>query len=167
MKRKVILITQQQLKDVLDYSPEKGEFYWKNKSTAYRCGFIAGSVKNDGYINIGIKGKYYKAHRLAWLYVYGVMPDQLLDHINGNRSDNRIANLRPCNRAENQMNCSAIKGTSAYKGVSLNKKSGKWTAGIRVNGKYTYLGRYETEEKAHAVYCFAAWRFFGEFARYS
>lgn len=161
------MLTQQQLKDVLDYSPETGEFRWKNKSTAYRVGLVAGSVKSDGYINIGIKRKYYKAHRLAWLYMNGVMPDSILDHINGDKSDNRISNLRLCSRVENQRNSSAINRTSKLKGVSHNKKSGKWTAGIRVNGKYKYLGRYKTEEEAHAMYCFAAWRFFGEYARYS
>ncbi|EOY5406042.1 HNH endonuclease [Cronobacter sakazakii] len=160
-------LTQTYLKTILNYDPLTGLFSWLDRSRATKSKGFAGTVTKNGYINICINGKYLKAHRLAWLYVHGCFPPAFLDHINGVRSDNRIENLRECDRMSNQRNSSSIKGTSSLKGVSYYARSGKWTAGIRINGKYKYLGRYKTQEEAHAMYCFAAWRFFGEFARYN
>ncbi|RYM55654.1 HNH endonuclease [Serratia proteamaculans] len=161
------LLTQDFLQSILDYDPDTGVFSWTENSRGKRRKSHAGSIKNDGYVAIGIRGKYYKAHRLAWLYVHGAWPEDAIDHINRDRSDNRVSNLRECSLVDNQMNRSAQIGSSARKGVSFDRKSGKWTSGIRLHGKYIYLGRYETEEEAHAVYCLAAWRFFGEFACYN
>ena len=92
------MITQEELKELLDYNPETGLFTWnvynniKNKTTA--------GTFNDGYIQIKIKQKIYQAHRLAWLYVYGEWPKGQIDHINGIRDDNRIENLRDVTNRE-------------------------------------------------------------------
>ena len=98
-----------------------------------------------------IDGKEYKAHRLAWLYVYGIWPKLYIDHINGIRDDNRICNLRDVSNRENAINRSYHrKGKLA--GASYHKQKGKWRATIRINGRYTHLGLFETKEEAHLFY---------------
>ena len=87
-------LTQEYLKSILDYDLDTGIFTWKiNKAKRTKIGDIAGWSYN-GYREIEINDKKYKAHRLAWLYVYGEMPNKLIDHIDGNRSNNKISNLR-------------------------------------------------------------------------
>lgn len=147
-------ITQAHLKSILDYDPQTGVFVWKNNVRfSPRAWKIAGSKDNQGYIRIQINQKLYKAHRLAWLYVHGSFPEKEIDHINHQRADNRIANLRSADRVLNTQNTSARKrGTSSLLGVSLYKPTGQWTAQISANKRKVYLGRYATEQEAHAAY---------------
>lgn len=105
------------------------------------------------------------AHRLAWALHFGRWPDQAIDHINGDRTDNRIANLRLATVAENTRNGKRRStNTSGYKGVSLTE-NGQWRATIVAGGRQSYLGRFSTAEDAHAAYVKAASRLHGEFAR--
>jgi len=99
------MITQDKLKEILDYNQHTGLFTWKKikKYSNRSVGDIAGSL-SLGYVVIGIDKKIYKAHRLAWLYVYGEFPKEQLDHINGNKEDNRICNLREANQSQNNFN---------------------------------------------------------------
>lgn len=141
-----------ELKQVLSYDQNTGEFTWTDKAS-YKCfvGKKAGSIVN-GYIAIRYKRKAYKAHRLAWAFVHGYYPQQVIDHINGNKSDNRIINLRDVSRHENQQNIKTALATnkSGYLGVS--PADNKWKATIRVSGQYKYLGVFDTPELAHAAY---------------
>jgi hypothetical protein len=147
-------ITQNQLKDILHYEPSTGEFTWLISCGPNKAGSIAGAVHHQGYIRIGVNKKYYQAHRLAWLYVHGVLPKDQIDHINGIRNDNRISNLRECNNLENQQNCGVYKNNkSGYTGVFYRKDIKKWLAKINFNSKQMYLGYYDTPEKAHDAYC--------------
>jgi HNH endonuclease/AP2 domain len=129
------------------------------------AGNIAGAKKAGDYIRISIDGRQHLAHRLAWLYVHGRWPAALIDHINGNPADNRIANLREASRSQNQANSGLRLGNrSGLKGIS-RKPYGTWSAQIFYQGTKHYLGTFATPEEAHAAYREAARRLFGEFAR--
>lgn len=142
-----------ELRSILMYDRLSGIFRWRSSLGGVTFGAIAGRVKSDGYIEIHVRGKSYGAHRLAWLYVYGEFPKNEIDHINGNRADNRIRNLRNATKAENQHNRSLVSRISAsgLTGVFPNK-NGKWSAGIRVDGKRTTIGSFATKEEASAAY---------------
>lgn len=108
----------------------------------------------------------YKAHRLAFQYVYGREPNGYIDHINGDPSDNRISNLRECDALENAHNAKRRSdNTSGYKGVSWHKQLRKWTARIMVDKKHINIGVFDTAEKAYAAYCKKALELHGEFAK--
>jgi hypothetical protein len=147
--RKPAPMPQDALKRVLLYNPQNGVFTWP------KTGKPAGSIAASGYVEIGLGYARYRAHRLAWLYTFGDWPDSDLDHINGIRSDNRIANLRVVTRAQNCQNRGANKSNpSGAKGVS--KHQGKWLARIKHEGVTKYLGVYDTVEEAAFAYRFAA-----------
>lgn len=164
-------LTAEELRRVLDYDQATGQFTWKvriGKGRAYP-GKPAGCVhERRGAFDVLVSYNYriYQAHRLAWLYVYGVWPNGILDHINGNRRDNRIANLRPCTPRQNLANSRLrSNNTAGVKGVWYDKDRDKWAARIRRDGKRVMLGRFETKEEAAEAYRLAALREYGEFAR--
>lgn len=138
------ILSQARLKELLDYNPETGLFTHK----LYRGGRakkddVAGTITLDGYIRISIDGKIYKAHRLAWLYVYGHFPKQEIDHINRVRNDNRIFNLRDVNRYVNARNKTQAIKKLTYPGASWYGRDQRWVSRIRVNGKRIHLGYYD------------------------
>jgi hypothetical protein len=146
------------LRELLHYDADSGAFRWRRP---HHCaGKIAGAPDGRGYRRISVDGRRYKAHRLAWLYVYGEWPDGGLDHVNGNRFDNRIANLRPATNRQNQGN-QAARRPGHLKGAHKISKGHGWQA--RLAGKY--LGSFQTEEEAHRAYMLAAENYYGEFAR--
>ena len=99
------LITQEKLRELLYYNPETGIFRWKNTpSRKVHANDIAGTIRPDDYVQIGIGKRYYLAHRIAWLYVHGYLPENDVDHINRNPSDNRIVNLREVSQQCNSRN---------------------------------------------------------------
>ena len=163
------LITLGRLKEVISYNPKTGVLCWKIDRTAgIPAGTIAGSImKGRGHRVIRIDWKIYLAHRLAWFYVHGAWPKDQIDHINCDPDDNRLVNLRESSQAENTRNQRKSKrNTSGFKGVTLHKPTGKWMAQIVAHGKHYYLGLFDTPEEAHAVYCEAAIRLHGAFARF-
>lgn len=120
----------------------------------------------SGYRQGRIFGKAFRAHRVAWAITHGEWPSYEIDHINGDRSDNRINNLREASRMENARNRGAnINSPSGLKGVSWSKSSGKWRARITAGGPENNLGFFDTAEDAHAAYCVAANKLHREFAR--
>lgn len=157
------MLTCSYLREILHYNPATGVFTWKRKSKSIREDGIAGTITDYGYINISIDCKLHRAHRLAWLYLYGYMPDKI-DHKNRNPADNRIDNLRPCDNRTNAANSKLRKDNkTGLKGVSFCTASGKYVANITISGKLKYLGSFRTKEDAHAVYVKAGRREFGEF----
>jgi hypothetical protein len=145
------MISQAELKELLTYDSETGVFTRnKDMSRTFKKGQVAGCIhKANGDMNWEYNGKKYKMHRLAWLYVYG--EDVYLDHVNGNRSDNRIANLRPCTHAQNMGNKKVYKNNkSGYPGVKITKD--RFRADIRIKGVNHYLGTYSDAETAYNVY---------------
>ena len=162
-------ITQEQLKEMIHYDPDTGIFTWVKPlpSCNIRPGTVAGSLRHTGYVRLEINGRTYTAHRLAWLYVTGEWPSNIIDHIDNCRNNNRFANLRladphknSCNRRTNSNN------TSGYKGVSWSAKCQKWQAGIKVNGKKQHLGMFDTKQDAHAALVAVRVRLHGEFANH-
>lgn len=163
-----MMLTQERLKELLEYTPETGIFTWKARpSNRVRVGDIAGHLeKKDGYIMLGIGGVLYRAHRLAWLYMTGDFPpkEKDIDHKNGLRADNRWANIRLAERYENLRNMRSRGGTSEHKGVSFDRSRGLWKAQIQIMGKNTFIGRYASEQDAALAYNARAAIEFGEFA---
>jgi hypothetical protein len=143
------------LREVLEYNPQTGIFIWKNRtSTCVKIGDIAGWIDFHGYHSIRLNKKIYRAHRLAWLYVYGKFPKMNIDHINGIKTDNRIENLREATTSENGQNKkkSMSNNKSGYLGVSKIKNKDRWCAFIKVNGKNKNLGSFKTPELASIAY---------------
>ena len=156
------MLTQARLKEVLRYVPDSGEFFWLvSTSNRMPVGAKAGVV-NNCYGAIGIDGVRYYSHRLAWLYVYGELPKHI-DHINQDKTDNRISNLREANKVQNGGNSKARKSRSGLKGACWHKASGRWVARVQYDGRQIYLGLFDTAEEAHATYCCAAEELYQEF----
>ena len=142
-------VTAERLRELLTYNPETGAFRHRIIRRGVTCGSVAGSDNGRGYLRISVDGIGYRAHRLAWLYVYGVWPADQLDHINGDQSDNRIVNLREASPDQNQQNRTISKyNKCGIPGVSWDKTAGKWRAAIKVKGKYKSLGRFDSLEAA-------------------
>ena len=151
---------------LLRYDPETGKLFWKIPRGRMPSGVVAGRLSNKGYIQIGIDSKRYSAHRLAWLLHYGAWPEHLIDHINMDKSDNRITNLREATNAENQFNTVAqSNNTSGFKGVTLHKNNRKWIAYIGVKGVRHHLGSFKTAVEAHEAYVKASKELHGSFMR--
>lgn len=157
-----------ELNDLLDYDPETGLFTWKKSRGHVRAGSIAGHVHSRGYVVIKINRMRYVAHRLAYKMCYGSNPVNQVDHIDCNKSNNRIANLRDATPSQNHANTRVRKKTpSGIKGVYMtsNREKFPWKACIKINKKSTYLGSYKTKEEAGLAYEKAAKEHYGEFAR--
>lgn len=153
------------LREVFSCDAERGLLFWKIGVGRVLAGAVAGCKNGDGYIVVRLDGRQYRAHRIIWALHYGAWPERDLDHINCDKSDNRIANLRPCDDIRNQWNVPARVGSSAHKGVGRYR--GKWRARIRVgDGRRIELGVFKTEEEAAAAYRAAAVLYHGEFARF-
>jgi hypothetical protein len=159
----VTRINSDDIRDYLDYDPSTGKFWWKDE---------AGTLSTNGYRYIRVRGKMRLAHRMAWAIYYGEEPPKgtIIDHINGDRQDNRIANLRLADFSQNGANARLhAHNTSGYKGVAKVVRKGKWTgrwqASITVRNKQRSLGtHFRTPEAAHEAYLKAAREHHGEFA---
>lgn len=155
-------VTAERLRELLDYNPATGVFKWKPTAQKRTKGLVAGSKHRGWYWIIAIDKRQYLAHRLAWLYVHGRWPLDQIDHVNGIRFDNRIANLREATTIQNRQNrkpkVAGLKGVWKY--------YNRWRARIYANGKCIWLGTFSTQEAASAAYREAAIKHHGEFARY-
>ena len=145
------MFTAHQLREMISYDPVTGVFKWLYNSRNTRIGQEAGY--RDRYVQIGISGRVYTAHRLAWLYMTGEWPTADLDHINGDKHDNRWDNLREADRSENNQNLGMRSDNkSGFKGVWWNQANRNWSAQIQHRGKRHCLGNYPTPEEAYAAY---------------
>ena len=154
MAKRIPLPTQDYLLELFLYDENNGNLIWKNRKNKLPvwnkswAGKVAGSVSNSGYINVGIDGKLYRAHRIIWKMVNGNDPESI-DHINGDVSDNRISNLRDVSHKENHKNRFIYKtNKSGTTGVVFNSRINKWVARIGVDGDYIYLGIFKEYKDA-------------------
>jgi hypothetical protein len=154
-----------ELRRLFRYDAETGQFTrLVTSSHNAKAGQIAGCRNRSGYLVIRIDDRLYYAHRLAWLYVYGEWPQNDTDHINGDKSDNRLSNLRPATRSQNCINKPETKrNTSGVCGVGRFKD--KWRAYIHVDGRYISLGHYESKDQAVSARRDAERQYYGEFGR--
>ncbi len=166
-------ITPERLRELLDYEPSTGRLTWRVRSgedgltrrfNATWAGRPAlASKTRDGYQAGGLLGLKLLAHRVCYAIAHGRWPSQFIDHINGDRSDNRIFNLRECSRLQNNCNSRSF-GKCGFKGVSTDK--GRWRARIGVSGrKMRFLGLHDTPEAAARAYDRAARELWGDFAK--
>lgn len=140
------MITQKELKELLDYDPNTGVFTWKEtRSGGCIKGKTAGSLKKDtGYIVIRINRREYQAHRLAYLFTKGYFPEYQVDHRDGIRSNNKWENLRHVTRVCNLQNTKVYSSNkSGFPGVCWNKACNKWKAYIMINQRSINLGHYD------------------------
>lgn len=134
-------LKQENVKGLFDY--REGNLYWSSNNKKAGC-----LDKVNKYVQIRINGCLYRAHRLIFLYHHGFTP-KIIDHIDGNRSNNKIENLRECSKPENQRNSKLpINNTSGTKGVCWHKSNKCWTASIRAGGRPIYLGSFKDKWKA-------------------
>ena len=151
------MITQAELKEILNYDTESGVFTWKKRlAPRGKVGDVAGCIdvkpKKGTYLRIRIRGVLYYAHRLAWIYTFGEEPKNQIDHINGDGTDNRISNLSEVTCAENQLNKRlSSNNTSGANGVVKNGRG--WVAQAEINGEHKYMGWfYEWHDAVYARY---------------
>lgn len=132
----------------LAYDERTGTF------TRRKTGRPAGSRTGEGYIEIRVNGRRYYAHRIAWLMVTGEWPKYNIDHINGDRADNRFANLRDVSQSVNRQNVKKAKGRSGYVGVSWHEGDQAWRARITLPGEANarHIGSFKTAEEARDAY---------------
>lgn len=157
------------LREALSYDPLSGHVTWKSNRYAYRgslaaaAGSIAGSAMSLGYRFIHFEDVGLLIHRVAWAMYYGEWPRGDIDHINMDKSDNRILNLRLATRAQNMVNRGPTKGNLlGVKGVGISRQ-GKYTAKIWAGGKRIHIGTFETIAEASAAYENSAKEIHGEF----
>lgn len=168
------------MRQVLGYNSETGELVWKPRPVEMfasewawkvfrktREGCLAFTSKNGaGYLHGSVMGHHVQAHRVAWVIYFGRWPAGQIDHINNDRSDNRLSNLREATNSQNHMNKpKTAANTSGYKGVSRTKCGKRWRARIKVMGKMKQVGEFSCIEEAASAYAEAAARLHGEFAR--
>jgi hypothetical protein len=153
------MLAVERLKEVVSYDSETGDFTWVRNIGRGRAGEKAGYVRPDGYLEIAVCGRRFMAHRLVFLYVHGALPAQGMecDHINGNRLDNRLSNLRVVTKAENNQNMRRAKKSNRSSGVLGVYANGSgdrfpWRSQIVVNRKQIHLGLFKTIEEAQAAY---------------
>lgn len=165
LQEKQISLSLETLKHRLLYNPETGVFTRKCLMVGSSMGSVCGSLKPSGYVVVRVDGEYYRAHRLAWFYQYGKWPTGDVDHINRNRSDNRIENLRESDRSENLCNSSVRSdNTSGVKGVHFNRTNRTYTVRVQKNGACFEKHGIKTLEHAASIAKSARLSMHGAFA---
>ena len=160
------ILTQSRLKELLNYNPDTGIFTRKEPRRGVKVGSVLGSLHNCGYLFATVNREFFYLHRLAWIYMHGKHPIDMIDHINGDKTDNRIKNLRQASNSQNQQNSTTNKrNTSGVKGVSWYARDSKWYAYIQVKNKTLNLGTYFKIEDAISARHSAEVKYFGEFRR--
>jgi len=162
MTKPTTLPSQKKLQELFYY--KDGYLYWKVRiRTSIDLSKPAGCIEKNGYRRIQIEGKIYRAHRLVWKYHYGKDPKEFIDHIDGNKTNNNIENLREATNQQNLFNTGPSKNNKlGIKGVSKN--GNKYIARIEINGKSKYLGMFNTIEEARLAREEAEIKFFKEFS---
>lgn len=146
------------LRSLIHYDAETGLF-----KRLRNPALPVGALTPRGYVQIQVNGTIYFAHRLAWLYSNGRWPEHFIDHVNCDRSDNRLSNLRPATNLQNSANSRPKHRTRKLNGITPNR--GRWQAQIKYGRRNLYLGLYHTADEANAAYAAKAEELFGQYAR--
>lgn len=165
MNEKEAALSLDEARAILAYDAGTGELTWRKSARRGWVGKPAGTPHSRGYVSVNISRRIYLAHRLAWFLHYGRWPSGQVDHRDGDRANNSIANLREATQSQNSGNMRMRPNNRCgFKGVCLDQ-NGRYQAQITKNGRQRGLGRFSTPEEAHAAYVAAAKQAFGEFAR--
>lgn len=160
-------MTPEDVRRIFCYDPETGLLFWRERKQGRTFGAV-GRKDKDGYLifKMNWRKDRFCVHRVAWAYVHGKWPADQIDHINGDKSDNRLCNLREASTTENMRNVGKQShNTSGLKSVSWHKLRKKWRATIKVDQKKIHLGMSECPAAAHFIYQIAADKYHGSFAR--
>ena len=154
MNEKETALTFEQANRWLDYNQETGQFIWKVSTCKANAGSVAGYINSNGYMIVGLLGEKYRLHRLAWLLTHGQWPDGTIDHINCNRTDNRLCNLRNVSQSVNVQNMRSptAANTSGFLGVYWSARRGGFMAAVKLGNKGKRRGPYKTAERAYVAY---------------
>ena len=158
----MMMLTQERLKELFDYDPATGWFTNRGSRGRAKGGARAGAVAHASYRRIIIDYKKYYEHHLAWFYVHGEWPKEM-DHADGDAGNNAIANLRLCNRTQNNCNAQQETGQSGLRGAYLDKRNLQWYSKIQFGGQVRFLGNFSSAEEAHEAFTTAARELHGEF----
>ena len=157
-------VTQADVLELFDYL--NGNLSWRVNRSSMKAGQLAGHLKSTGYMAVRINNKEYKAHRIIYLWHHGYLP-ACIDHIDGNRSNNKIDNLRPATTSQNNWNSKRPrKNTSGLKGVCWCKRDKKWLARVQINGKQLHLGYFNNIDDAEVAIRNARESNHGEYAKH-
>lgn len=158
-------LTVEEMRRELRCVPTTGEFWWliprRGRQLDRQAGSLVTTRSGEVYRVIGINYRKYYAHVLMWAWVTGEWPDFEIDHINDDGTDNRLSNLQPATHSENNMKKPPKR--PGLTGASFYKRTGRWQAYIKKDGKHISLGYFDTAEEAHEEYKKAAARLHGEF----
>lgn len=158
-------ITAELARELLVYDPNTGSLHWRIARPGAPKGALVGTRTSEGYTQIEINYRLYRAHRVIWLMMTGMWPKHHVDHINGVRADNRWKNLREATPLQNSRNRVTSKKTGSGRvGVSFIKSDAKWHAYIGIDNRTINLGRFTEIEDAVAARVEAERVHFGEFA---
>ena len=162
-------LNHENLLSLLHYDPLTGVFTWRVRRNSYgggvEPGSVAGQIHPSGHRMIGIEGRLYQAHRLAWFYMNGVWPSAEIDHSDMIADNNKFDNLREATKTLQRANQRVRRDSrSGLKGVRPTK-GGRWQARISANGVKLHLGNFDTPEQAQDAYISKAKELFGDFAR--
>lgn len=146
-------LTLEEVRELLDYDPSTGLLTWrKTRTGTARSGTVAGTTNQHGYVVVRIYQRHYQAHRLAWLLSTGSWPTQMIDHIDGTRTNNRISNLRDVSRRTNLENRHAAQVNNKTGLLGVSRRGSRWVANIKVDKKQHFLGLFDSPESAHSAY---------------
>lgn len=155
------------VRELFDYDPTTGILTWRKPAGRHGripAGSPVGGRHND-YRAVRIFGRFHRIHRIAWAHFYGRVPRGYIDHVDGDKLNNAISNLRESTASQNKANeRRRSNNTSGLKGVSFDRRRGRWSASITSEGKPHWLGYFDDPRDAHAAYAIAAETLFGRFA---
>lgn len=149
------MISAEQAREWYDYNPDSGVFTRRVQRKSRPAGSVLAGTLNHGYLRVMVAGRSYSLHRLAFLWMTGHWPSADVDHIDGDRTNNRWANLRDVDRSTNLQNTRAAKShnkSTGILGAYFHKKTGRYTSRIRSCGRNVHLGMFSTPQEAHAAY---------------
>lgn len=148
------ILTAEYLRDRLSYDKDTGALIYRAQRGKRKAGDRADrkSLHPAGYWRVCLMGDWFWAHRVVWLYLYGGWPQHDVDHINGDKSDNRECNLRSVSHSENQQNRVAASKSSKTGVLGVQQKGTRYQASITVDGACRRIGSFSTKEAAHAAY---------------
>lgn len=154
------------LHSLLRYDPDSGHLFWLALGKGRIKKRPAGTRLSTGYIGVVIGPKRYYAHRICWALYHGRWPEEQIDHINGDKTDNRITNLREATNLQNGKNLKmSVRNTSGVTGVTFDRANNKWRATLKANGRSIYLKRWDTFEQAVEARKAAEKQYFGKWVR--